>query len=114
MNIFLLTLLIFFMTVSGTMGAFFFKKAISEQTKVSMIQLLFHWQLYVGALFYLLGAVLNIFLLRFMDYSILYPMTALTYIWTVILSYFTLHEKITKNKVLAIIFIIAGVMILNL
>lgn len=112
MNAFLLGLFVFFMTVSGTFGAFFFKTAIKREDGFSPIRLLLNTRLYFGVAFYLLGAVLNIVLLRYMDYSILYPTTALTYIWTIIFSYFALGEKITKNKIFAILFILTGVLVL--
>lgn len=69
---------------------------------------------YLGGMFYLIGALLNILLLRHMAYSILYPMTALTYIWTMLVSYFVLGEQIKREKIIAVALIAAGVVVLNL
>jgi drug/metabolite transporter (DMT)-like permease len=63
---------------------------------------------------YLLGALLNIVLLRHLPYSIVYPMTSLTYIWTMVVSYFLLKEKINRNKIIAVALIVTGVIVLNL
>ncbi|BCJ93389.1 permease [Anaerocolumna cellulosilytica] len=115
MNILILSILIFIMTVSGTFGALFFKRAINgNDEKIQLIKLILSPYLYIGGASYLLGAFLNIYLLRFMDYSILYPMTSLTYIWTMIVSYKVLGEKMNKYKILAVFFIIAGIIILNI
>ncbi len=114
MSIGILSLMIFVMTVSGTFGALFFKRAISRQAGVNIIKLALTPSLYIGGLFYVLGASTNIILLRFMDYSVIYPMTSLTYIWTLIVSYLMLGEKITRDKLFAIFFIVAGVVVLNI
>lgn len=55
--------------------------------------------------------LLNIALLRQFDYSVLYPMSAVTYIWSLLLSKWLLHERITKKKLLGIFCICAGVLL---
>lgn len=107
-------LMIFVMTFSGTLGAVFFKRASSAMQISKPWLMLLNWSLYAGGMFYLLGAVMNILLLRQMEYSILYPMTSLTYIWTMFVSALVFHEKITKQKVIALCCIIAGIVILNI
>lgn len=114
MKLRLLILPIFIMTVSGTFGALFFKKAMAKLDGRGFAALLTEPRLYLGGMFYLLGALLNIFLLRRMSYSILYPMTSLTYIWTMIVSYFDLGEQINRDKMIAVALIVAGVIVLNL
>lgn len=114
MNIPILAILVFFMTISGTFGALFFKKTTAQLSGKSFLSLLGCIWLYLGGGCYLLGAVLNIVLLRYMPYSVLYPMTCLTYIWTMIVSYFAVGEKITRYKVIAIICIVTGVILVVL
>lgn len=114
MTVFLKLLLIFIMTFSGTLGAYFFKKTLAKIEKISIIALLKSSSLYIGGLCYVLGAVINIFLLGIMDYTIIYPMTSLTYVWTLFFSYFVLKEKITPYKITAIAFVVAGVIIVAL
>lgn len=114
MNIWILSLMIFIMTISGTFGALFFKRAISKQQGLNLFRLALTPSLYIGGVCYVLGASTNIILLRYMDYSVIYPMTSLTYIWTMIVSYLVLGEKITREKVFAVLFIVAGVVFLNI
>ncbi len=114
MNIWILSLLILIMTISGTFGALFFKRAIGQQKGINLIKLALTPSLYLGGVCYVLGASTNIILLRYMDYSVIYPMTSLTYIWTMIVSYLILNERITRDKFFAILFIIAGVVVLNI
>ena len=56
---------------------------------------------------------MNVVLLRYMDYTIVYPMGAITYIWSLIISNRFLGEKITKKKVLGIALICVGVVLLT-
>ncbi len=84
-------LLVIPMTISGALGAFFFKKAAAKTE--SIFSLLFCPAFYIGGFLYLLGALQNIILLRYVDYSIAYPMTAITYIWTVFFSYKLLQKS---------------------
>ena len=43
----------------------------------------------------------------------IYPMTAITYIWTLVLSALFLQEKITLRKLLGVAFIVFGVFLLT-
>lgn len=52
--------------------------------------------------------------LKFYDISLLYPFTALNYVWAVILSNKLLKEKITFFKVLGMLLIISGVILIYL
>lgn len=114
MNTLILLVMIFVMTFSGSMGAFFLKKGISKVQKISFLGLLKTPELYVGGLLYVLGACTNIVLLRSMPYTVVYPMTSLTYVWTMFVSAILLKEKITKNKVLAVLFIAAGISFISI
>ncbi len=97
------------MTLSGSLGAFFLKKGVSRMEKLSVLGMLKEKYLYFGGTFYVLGALLNIVLLRFLPYTIIYPITSVTYIWTLIISALFLKEKITWNKIVAVGCIVAGV-----
>ena len=114
MNIAMKTLMVLIMTLSGTFGAIFFKKASAAIDPKHLLLMLKNKHLYIGGCFYLIGAALNIVLLRYMDYSIVYPMTSLTYIWTMIVSYLIFKEKMNVHKVIAVCCIIAGIVLLNI
>ena len=99
------------MTLAGSLGAFFFKKSTSDLTNV--FSLLRVHSFYLGGFLYCLAALMNVVLLRYMDYTILYPMGAVAYIWSLIISNRFLGEKITKKKVLGIALICVGVVLLT-
>jgi drug/metabolite transporter (DMT)-like permease len=96
--------LVIVMTALGAGGAFFFKKASAS----GWARLLKNRNLYIGGALYLLSAVINIVLYGYMAYSVLVPLTALTYIWTFVLSGVLLKEKITRAQIAGIILITAG------
>ena len=114
MNILILAILTFFMTILGTFGALFFKKATAQLSGKSLLSLLSCIWLYLGGGCYLLGAILNIVLLKYIAYSVLYPMTCLTYVWTMIVSYLVFGEKITTYKITALLCIVTGVILVAL
>ena len=90
---------------------FFFKKASAKTPKI--LSLFTNKEFYLGGIFYVSGAVLNILLLRYWEYSLLYPMTAITYIWTTLISHSLLGEKISKRALLGIMMICIGVVLLT-
>lgn len=103
----LLILNIIIFTILGAFGGFFFKKT-SEVNNILKNQ-----YLYLGIAFYGTGAILNIIELKYLPYSIVLPLTSITYIWTILISHFLLKERINKHKILGIIFIISGVICIS-
>lgn len=99
------------MTFLGALGAFFFKRAAMKAD--GLLSLFTNREFYLGGTFYVSGAILNILLLRYLQYSILYPMTAITYIWTAMISSRLLGEKISKRALLGIMMICIGVVLLT-
>ncbi len=95
------------MTLLGSLGGFFFKRSTEAET---ILQIAKNKFVYIGVLFYLAGAVANIFVLKHMPYSIVYPMSSITYVWSMIFSRAILKEKITKQKLIGIISILIGTM----
>lgn len=94
------------MTLFGSLGAFFFKKG-TEKLK-GLVSLFLIWEIYVGGFFYVTAALLNIVALKYLPYSIVIPLTSITYIWTLIIARIALGEKITVKKVIGIILILIG------
>lgn len=99
------------MTLAGSLGAYFFKKSTDGLSGV--LSLLRVPSFYLGGFLYCLGALMNVVLLRYMDYTILYPMGAVGYIWTLVISNRFLGERITKKKVLGVALICVGVVLLT-
>ena len=102
-------LLLIIMTLIGAIASFFLKKASKSEKILDLIK---NYNLYLGGFLYLLSAVLNIYLLKYLDYSLVLPMTSITYIWTLIISYQFLKEKISLKKIVGVFIIITGVIIL--
>lgn len=100
------------MTMMGALGGFFFKKCSCGSS--------LGWQtlrnpfLYVGGGFYVVSALVNIWVLHYMEYSALMPMLGITYIWTLILSCLFLKEKFTLRKLFGIACIVAGAAFIGL
>jgi drug/metabolite transporter (DMT)-like permease len=111
MNRAILIFIIIIMTLLGSFGGFFFKKSTDGDSILSIIKSKF---LYIGGMLYVSSAVLNIIVLKYMPLSVVLPMTAITYIWSMISSRIILKEKITKFKFLGIIFILIGVTFIGL
>ena len=99
------------MTLAGAAGAFFLKGGMDRVD--SLASLVNNPRVYLGGCFYLTGAVLNILLLRGLAYSVLYPMTAITYVWSMALSAAFLRERVTKQKLIGVALILVGVLILS-
>jgi drug/metabolite transporter (DMT)-like permease len=98
-------LLVLGMTLTGSVAALFLKKASGAGGLLSMFRT---GALYLGAALYLLSSVVNIVLLRRLDYSVVLPLTSLTYIWTMFLSARLLGEKLTRRKLAGVGAILAG------
>lgn len=111
-NMRILTILLI-TTFSGSAGALALKKGMNELPRIQLKAILTNGWFYLGAGLYSLSALTNILLLKFLDYSIAFPMTSLSYVWTVIISYFIFKERLTLRKIGAVGLIILGVFIIS-
>ncbi len=109
MVIYYIVLLI--MTMFGSVASLFLKKASGSNGLINMLK---NINLYIGGFLYVSSAVLNIWLLKILDYSIILPLTSLTYIWTMFLSYFILKEKITVKKIVGVCLILIGAIMISI
>lgn len=105
-------LLMVIMTLGGAVGGFFFKRASASATSIA--KLLKNPNLYIGGFIYVTTALLNIYVLKLLPYTVVLPFTAITYIWTFLLANRLLGEKITRNKLIGIAAIALGVTLLAL
>ncbi len=96
--------ILLFMTFIGSIASYFLKKSSNNKFK----DLIKNKYLYVGGLLYIIGALINIYLLKYLNYSIVLPLNSLTYVWTLIISNKFLNENITKKKIIGIVSIIIG------
>ena len=104
-------LLLLAMTFLGAVASLFLKKASCNG---GLWKILADARLYIGALMYLASAILNIVILRRMDYSLVLPLTSLTYVWTMALSRLFLGERVTRRKLCGVALIMLGAVCISL
>ena len=103
-------ILVFISTLFAAWGSLYLKKGA---IKFGLKNLL-NGKLILGGLIYLLSTVFFILALKRGEVSILYPMTALSYIWISLISVKILKEKMNKFKIIGIALIILGVIIITI
>lgn len=104
-------MILIFMTLCGAVASLFLKRASSTE---GILKMFLNINLYIGGGLYLISAVLNVYILRYLDYSVVLPLTSITYIWTMILSYMILKEKITVKKMLGVALILIGAVFVSM
>ena len=95
------------MGVTASFASFFLKKATVNGLHIFI--LLRSPYLYLGGGLYVLSALMNLYLLRMLPYSLVVPLGSLTYIWTLILSWHFLGEQVSRQKIIGIMLILVGV-----
>jgi len=93
------------MTMLGSVAALFLKRA-SGFKRIRDLALSVNF--YMGGFLYLAAALINIYVLRLLDYSVVLPLTSLTYLWTMLLSHRVLRERLTPGKIAGAALIVAG------
>ena len=107
----ILYVMLLIMTVMGSVASLFLKKASGCDGIVGLLK---NINLYIGGFLYVGSAVLNIILLRYLDYSVVLPLTSLTYIWTMIISHLVLKEKIGVKKMAGVALILVGAVLVSI
>ncbi|OJU12365.1 MAG: multidrug transporter [Clostridiales bacterium 43-6] len=104
-------LLLVAMTILGAFAAFFLKKASAGDGILSILKSL---NFYIGGFLYFVSALINIYILKHLDYSVVLPLTSITYIFTMLISHQFLKEKITTKKIIGVSLILIGSIVLLL
>ncbi|MDR1796376.1 MAG: multidrug transporter [Clostridiales Family XIII bacterium] len=94
----------------GALASYFFKGAAAGFG--SIMGLIKSKSVWIGGVIYLVAFANNVFLMKFLDYSVVYALASITYIFTMILANRLLHEKITKRKMAGVAAIILGAVLL--
>ena len=103
---------ILIITILGAFGSFYFKIA-ALQSK-SLVRTILMKELYIGGVLYLASIFLYILTLKDTPLSILLPQTALTYVWSMTLSFTILKEKISRYKIIGASLIFLGAIVVSL
>ena len=105
-------LLVFSCTVLGALAQLLIKKGTQSLTNDPMSILTNVW-LIVGYSIYGINTLLMVLALKDGEMSMLYPIIALTYVWTTLLSYTVLGEPSNAYKNAGIITIVLGVAVMG-
>ena len=98
------------MAFIASFASYFLKKASSGEG--SKLKILLSPFFYLGGILYVVSSCLSIVLMQFLPYAIILPLGSLTYVWTMFISRWLLHEEISKRKLIGITVIICGVVLL--
>lgn len=99
------------MTMLGALASWMLKLAAGAESLGALVR---DWHAWAGAFGYGLAALLNIWVLRHADLSVVLPLTSLTYVWTLILGRWALGEQLGPRKVGGVALIVAGVALISL
>jgi uncharacterized membrane protein len=99
------------MGILASFGSFSLKRA--TENGISPRAFLSNPWFYLGGILYTSSALLNLYLLRILPYSVVVPLGSLTYIWTLLISRKFLGEQIGMQKVIGILLILLGVTLLS-
>ena len=99
------------LTLFEALGSVYLKRASGAD---GLLKMIVNPGLWAGGFLYFIAAVLNIYVLRFLDYSVAFPLKAFTYIWTVLLAYVFFREKITGRKLIGVTLIIVGAVLISM
>ncbi len=101
----------------GVTGQFLFKSGLAGkhvELSPAMIRLFFTPHIFMGLVCYFASTFFYLSALSKLPLSIAYPLISITYILVFIVSIFFLGEKYSHVKLLGNIFIIAGVILINM
>ena len=98
------------MTLLGALGAIYLKRASYVKGIFNLIKTP---SFYIAIFFYGASSLLNILILTVMDYVVVLPLCAVTYVWTTALSVLYYKEKITIGKIVGISLIILGTVFIS-
>jgi drug/metabolite transporter (DMT)-like permease len=104
-------LIVLFASLLGAVGQIFFKKG---SVNFQLLNAFKNWNFIVGVAFYAVALIMTMFAYKKAQVSILYPIVAFSYIFTVLLAGIFLKEPITLFKILGSSVIIGGVVLINL
>jgi len=96
----------------GSIGAAFLK-AGAGRLQMSVAALASNWRLGVGILAYCVSSVFFVYGNARGELSVLYPIVALGYIWTLVWSRIFFREPFTRVKFFGVGLILVGVFFLN-
>ncbi len=104
-------LLVLFASVVGSFGAVFLKLGA---VRLTGLMSLLNWRLALGVGLYLGSSVVYAMGIRHGQLSVLFPMVAAGYIWTLLWARLFFHERFTRSKIVGLGLVLAGVVLVGL
>jgi undecaprenyl phosphate-alpha-L-ara4N flippase subunit ArnE len=104
-------LLVLFASVVGSFGAVFLKLGA---VRLTGLMSLLNWRLALGVGLYLGSSVFYGLGIRHGQLSVLFPMVAVGYIWTLLWARLFFRERFTRTKLLGLGLVLAGVVLVGL
>ena len=106
-------LLVLLASFIGSFGMVFLKSG-AERLHFNLKSLITNWRLAVGVTLFVLSSVFFLMGVKHGELTVLYPMVALGYIFTMVWSRLFFNEPFTKNKIVGIGMIMLGILILQM
>lgn len=100
-------IIVLLMGMLASLASFFLKKSTVKGLNIKNF-ILNPW-FYSGSVLYVFVALLNVYLLKRLPYSLVVPLGSLTYAWTMVIAHRFLGESFTRQKAMGILLILAGV-----
>ena len=92
---------------------YFMKIGVERVVEYSMTWAYFrsdlNWQLGLSLLLYIIAMIIYLFMLKNYDLSIVYPLTSISYIFTILLAMFLLGETVSVIRWVGILLVMLGV-----
>jgi len=95
--------LLLVMTLFGSLGGVCFKLFSQKKAKAYLL---------TGFMFYGSGALINIYLLDILPYTVVMSANAMTFIWTLLFAKWIFKESVGMIKIAGIAFIVSGLLLL--
>ena len=100
----------FVSAILGGLAATLLKKASGKQ---KLLHIAMNWTFVGGVLLYGIAMAMYIAVLSYAPVSVLYPVVAMSYIWSLLFAAWLLNERITRYKWIAVALIILGVVLIT-
>lgn len=112
MDKFLAIIIVLLLSIFGAYVSILFKQA-SRKFRFSFEGIFRNYKLIFALFGYGIGALVFVYLLKFVEVSILYPLVSASYIWVSLFSIKFLKERMNKLKWIGICLIIFGVSLIG-
>ena len=95
------------------LAQYFMKIGVDRLVDFSMswtfFKSLMNWQLGLSLLLYIIGMVIYLFMLKNYELSVVYPLTSISYIFTILLAMFLLGESVSVVRWVGVLLVMLGV-----